>query len=358
MKPSFSVLSVTLACVALTATSIKADDKDKGKKQPKPEWTLENLGASLSDDSSTSARFISNTGYVAGDAMDTATSFPIATRWSPTSASSHVGAAPNTYAYGVNSLGVLVGVAGVNNESHAMVWTGSQSIDLGTFGGTQSLALGINNKGQVVGQSVEAGDLSASAFLWQKGVMKRLPPPTGFLYAQATGINDEGQIVGNIFDQTGAVARSVRWNEEGKMQILDTLGVDQTYATAINKDGAIVGVAPKLDGTFVAFVTKGKKLVELPSLGGVYSQGNGINGSGDIVGVSTTPVTNENHAVLWKKGVLIDLGSIPAMQAAGLTSNTIANSINDNGDIVGLNFDPQFGQVHAWRLHHRSNDDD
>src|SRR5215467_5738479 len=47
-------------------------------------------------------------------------------------------------------------------------------IDLGTLGGTSGCAIYLNNRGQVVGYSNVAGDLTLHPFLWDRGVIKDL----------------------------------------------------------------------------------------------------------------------------------------------------------------------------------------
>ena len=80
--------------------------------------------------------------------------------------------------------------------------------DLETLPGDfASLALGINDRGQVVGASL-AADFSERAFLWENGAMtdlNTLIPANSALYLQqAESINSSGQIVG--FGVTGAGA--------------------------------------------------------------------------------------------------------------------------------------------------------
>jgi probable HAF family extracellular repeat protein len=66
--------------------------------------------------------------------------------------------------------------------------------DLGTLGGNYSQAGGINNNGQIVGESENATGYY-HAFLWQNGIMTDLET-LGGNYSGAFGINNNGQMVG------------------------------------------------------------------------------------------------------------------------------------------------------------------
>jgi probable HAF family extracellular repeat protein len=80
-------------------------------------------------------------------------------------------------------------------------------IDLGTFGGTDSEALGINNSGQVVGEA-ETSSGAEHAFLYNgSGSIQDLNDligSTGWTLSDAAGINDSGQIVGTGTNPSGA----------------------------------------------------------------------------------------------------------------------------------------------------------
>jgi probable HAF family extracellular repeat protein len=71
--------------------------------------------------------------------------------------------------------------------------------DLGTLGGFNNVALGMNNYGQIVGWA-EDDQLQDHAFLWQNDVMydlnELIPTNSGWTLQYATAINDAGQIVG------------------------------------------------------------------------------------------------------------------------------------------------------------------
>lgn len=88
---------------------------------------------------------------------------------------------------------------------HAFFWTKRDGIqDLGTLPGDRlSLAFGVNDRGQVVGESI--GSNGRRAFLWQRGVMtdlNTLVPQGSPLLLYANDINDEGEIVGQAHDQS------------------------------------------------------------------------------------------------------------------------------------------------------------
>jgi probable HAF family extracellular repeat protein len=68
--------------------------------------------------------------------------------------------------------------------------------DLGTLGGSSSIALGINSCGQVVGEA-ETDTGAPHAFLWEDDRMIDLGTLSGANQSStASGINSRGQIVG------------------------------------------------------------------------------------------------------------------------------------------------------------------
>src|SRR5260370_40413769 len=69
--------------------------------------------------------------------------------------------------------------------------------DLGTLpNDVRSIARGINNCGQVVGDSAPTFFLNPHAFLFENGVMVDLGTLPGGTFSQAYGINNRGQVAG------------------------------------------------------------------------------------------------------------------------------------------------------------------
>ena len=69
-------------------------------------------------------------------------------------------------------------------------------------------------------------------------------------------------------------------------------------------------------------------IIDLGTLGGIYSAGQAINNRGQVVGESYT-ASGELHAFLWQDGTMADLGTL-----GGPFSN--AEAINDRGQITGF----------------------
>jgi probable HAF family extracellular repeat protein len=118
-----------------------------------------------------------------------------------------------TQAIGINNRGQAVGFSWTSGFSHAVLWDGGVITDLGTLPGavySRSIAHALNARGQVVGSSSSSMDFGRDhAVLWENGRITDLGAPPGG-GSQALGINDKGEIVGWI-QEFGSDTRAALW---------------------------------------------------------------------------------------------------------------------------------------------------
>ena len=199
---------------------------------------------------------------------------------------------PGAHSYrAINDSGKIVGQAwqgvGSGGGMRAFLSTNGAITDLGTLGGNESSATGINNLGQVVGQSrVVGGGLNNHAFLYSGGVMTDLGT-LGGNYSVATGINDSGQIVGQSSKGGLSWENTAFLYNNGTMTDLGNLGGGSSGAYAINASGQIVGSSFTSDNMWHAFLYSSGSMIDLNSLidpdsGWVIERADGINDSGQI----------------------------------------------------------------------------
>src|SRR5437899_5629513 len=80
----------------------------------------------------------------------------------------------NSYAYGINNQGQVVGYWSSNGVARAFVYSAGAVTDLGTLGGTNQYALSINSSGQIVGFADVTNGIRA--FVYSNGSITNLGP--------------------------------------------------------------------------------------------------------------------------------------------------------------------------------------
>ena len=147
-------------------------------------------------------------------------------------------------------------VAGTLNGHAAVSTPGGGAQDLGTLGGPSSRGYAINASGQVAGSSTTATG-ATHAFLWTPGQgMRDLGTLPGGTSSIARGMNDRGEVVGQSTRPRvnpdvpfyGPVTHAFRWTAALGMEDLGTLGgLNATIAYDINNSGQVVGRAYSVD---------------------------------------------------------------------------------------------------------------
>jgi probable HAF family extracellular repeat protein len=183
-----------------------------------------------------------------------------------------VGGDPDGVALAMNDSGLVAGTSGgcsQFNEAtflnvrpvHAILWENGRANDLGSLGGVSGgIALGINNRGDVVGGSDVKGDTTSHGFLWTKerGKMQGLMPVGTDGFSTAIAVNDDRIVTGVSLDFNTNNLRAAMW-DHGKPFDLNTLipstsGLYLLLACSVNNSGQIIGLAVDSNGVFHGYL--------------------------------------------------------------------------------------------------------
>ena len=275
-----------------------------------------------------------------------------------------------SYANGINAGGQVIGYSEVpGGDEHAFRTTATGGIDaasdLGTLpGGSYSYANGINASGQVVGfgdfdnSYTHAFRTTATGGIDAASDLGTLP---GGSYSSAKGINASGQLVGD-FSQSSNYTHAFRTMATGRIDAASDLGIlpggSYSYATGINASGQVVGVGDfgtSGSGYTHAFRTTATGGIDAASdlgtlPGDSSSAANGVNASGQVVGVSYSGTSGgDQHAFLYDDSAMPHMRDLNSLIPSGSgVTLTDAGGINDLGQIAATG--TINGQTHAFRL--------
>jgi probable HAF family extracellular repeat protein len=135
--------------------------------------------------------------------------------------------------FGINEAGQVAGdsTTARDAEKHGFIWSNGVMQDLGTLGGGCSTVWDLNNVGQVVGVSSNALGRER-AFVWQNRVMYDLnaflPANSGWELTSALFINDAAQIVGQGLHQGQAGWYRLEFIQTPNQPPVANAGADQS----------------------------------------------------------------------------------------------------------------------------------
>ena len=227
-----------------------------------------------------------------------------------------------------------------------------------------------------------------------------LPVPAGYQTAVPQKINDQGFVVGHSSGVNDPNGVATVW-KNGTVQVLGKLdkGIS-SVATAINSRGVVVGDGDDGDYRPLSWILSGGKLVNFFSNNGGNTHALAINDAGEIGGYYIKGFSSQWAGAIWKvnskdprKSTMIPLpvlaggdpttaSSVPwafnqTMQAAGYSANSaigqraafwnndaahtiidlgvfaydwssLANGINDIGQVVGASHPPFGSRAILW----------
>jgi uncharacterized membrane protein len=214
--------------------------------------------------------------------------------------------AASSFVNGVNASSQLVGTyTDQSGNLHAYFCSGGRFCNGGSFvsidpidpidhlQSVRSQGGFINAQGQVVGTYRDASQ-KRHGFIWMHGTVTatfNVPNDDPVLGTVALGINDRGQIVGDFVDAPPPPTASRRHgflrDSAGKTYTtLDPPGSTLTVAQGINNSGVIVGLYIDKDGKQHGFVLSDGvyTTIDVPIPGAINTEINSINATGQIGG--------------------------------------------------------------------------
>jgi probable HAF family extracellular repeat protein len=238
----------------------------------------------------------------------------------------------NSAALGLNNRGDVVGYSFQGDNYQAFLFSSADKsmTDVGSLGGNLNAACGINDAGQVTGYSQD-GNGNLLAFIFSRNApIASLGTLNGAATSEAFGLNNSGAVAGD--SQSGNQNHRPVLFSNGSVQDLG-LGASSEpdaleTAYAINDSGQIVGRHSTGNNSFHAFLFAKGNTTDFGTLGGANGEALAINKNGQVVGDSDT-ANGTAHAFVFDRS-LKDLGTLP-----GFDNASYARGINNAGDIVG-----------------------
>jgi probable HAF family extracellular repeat protein len=234
---------------------------------------------------------------------------------------------PFSHAWGLNNSGQVTGNSFVTSNVYQAFRFGPGGITaVPSLGGTNSIGYGVNDSGVIVGGSDIPFGGYRHAFTSVNGVTTDLGTLVGGNNSEARAIDGIGQVTGTASDPTGYEA--FRY-QSGVMTGIGRLGGNDAVGMAINSTGVVAGYSTYDTSPYHhPFVYQSGTMTDLGTLGGPDGQAFGINDAGKVVG-GATPAGGMSHAFVWANGVMTDLGGL------GGVLGCAAYDINSLDQIVG-----------------------
>lgn len=235
----------------------------------------------------------------------------------------------NTEALGINNRGQVVGYVGLSSSTFGFLYD-SESNTFTTIsvpGSRWSTFSGANDRGEIVGSAAPG---PFAGFVYRDGGF------TPTLYASVRGINNRGDIVGGFADATGTHGFIFNGTT---YQSIDYPGSRASWLTGINDSGQMVGEYMLGDsiygflwdhGTYIPLVIPGEN-----------GRVNGINNRGEIIGsydgYCASQNVNGGLSFVYSRGsyTCFVVPDAISTQPGDRFAYTVATGINDAGQIVG-----------------------
>jgi probable HAF family extracellular repeat protein len=246
-----------------------------------------------------------------------------------------------------------------------VVWHNGRVQILPTLGGNNGVANQINGRGEIAGVA-ENTSFGPACFapgnvfefkpvLYSSSDIHELPTFPGDPNGVALAINARGQVAGFSFSCDDFHA--LLWQHGHLIDLGNLGGMVNNNASAINDRGEIAGVSGLTGNvTAHAFLWRRGVMKDLGTIPGDFSSvGIGLNNRSEVVGQSCNEADDFCRAFVWRKGTMWDLNALLPPDTPWFLFE--ADTINSRGQIVGLGFRFDLGEVHGYVVTPCSEDD-
>lgn len=232
-----------------------------------------------------------------------------------------------TMVFDLNRRGELVGMRSVNGQTHAFLWRAGTFTDLHDTidpASTYTQAAGLNDRTTIVGDDFPGE--SFVGFLLRGSQVSPVTVVAGETQVFPFDINNRGQM---LVDSVAGGQESSYLKQGENVQPLGGLPgePDSMHGVAINERGMIAGYTSTTAGTRAVLWQDGTILNLGVAPGAESSFADGLNDQGQVVGFVN--VGGSSHAMRWRDG---NMAQLPKL--AGEAAST-AQSVNNWGAIVG-----------------------
>ena len=245
-------------------------------------------------------------------------------------------------------------------QTRGFIWLNGKMQDLGTLGGPDTWSVFINDRGQIAGTSYTSDDVDPNTgtppvgvFLWQNGRMKdigSLGGDNGILsaYNIVNAFNNRGEVTGWMVVAGNQFYHTFLWDGENLSDLGTLPGGNYSFARGINDAGEITGLSTLPPGDLLnhGFLWRNGVMTDLGTLNGdPCSDSLSVNSNGQVVGASQSVAggcAEWTTAFLWENGgPMADLNSL-VTSASGAYLN-VGIWTNSRGEIVAGGIPPGCG---------------
>jgi probable HAF family extracellular repeat protein len=275
--------------------------------------------------------------------------------------------ATETIALDINDVGEIVGrYVDASANTHGFLLSAGNFTSIDFPHAVFTVAAGINSRGDIVGQYRLGTDPidARHGFLSQGGIFTTIDfPDINTTFTNILGINSRGDMVGRYCLASASCtpsagnARGFLRSMQGGFATIHLPGALETHAWKINAHGQIVGNYRDSSGFHVYLRRQGGfTSIDFPNAAptGAIAGTGGINSRGDIVsGYCSAPCPNPSAQHGFLRSPRGGFASIDFPHAV----RTIALGINTRGHIVGV-YDDTSGNTHGFLLSQYERDGD